>query len=235
MDTKRLDTRLEGLPRYIVIIPTTNIWVERYIQTSGISTRIDVHIFRLPVLSISDEGSGSDTFSLINFENILDHASLIKPDVVIWAGTSGSWLGSDFEEELLKKISVRAGAPAIGCFTSLIAELKEKELDNIGLFTPYITPIHNRIIKNISAHGFEVTDLGHLAIEDNYSFSNVTCERILSAAKSKLSTSLRLIIPMCTNMVSCVMDEYLASHLACHVLDPTVCVFERAARFIARR
>src|ERR1700681_1143592 len=73
---------------------------------------VSLHFSRLHVLGTSLARESNAQFTM---EAFLGAASLLadaRVDVIAWNGTSGSWMGLDWERELCKPIEAEAGVPA---------------------------------------------------------------------------------------------------------------------------
>ena len=97
------------------IVPSSNTVFEpelaRLVSPLG---RVTTHVSRVHVTAVAvDEGLSAQFGAgpMVEAGYLLADA---RADVIVWAGTSGMWLGIDQERRMLESVSSATGAPAAG-------------------------------------------------------------------------------------------------------------------------
>ena len=69
----------------------------------------------------------------------------VKPRVIVWACTSGSFLkGIGYDREIIKDIEKDTGIPAITTSTAVVDALKTMRIRKLAVATPYIKEIDEK-------------------------------------------------------------------------------------------
>jgi len=83
-----------------------------------------------------------------------------KVDLIIYGCTTGSFIrGIGYDKKLIERIERLTSIPAITTSTSVIEALKELEMKNVALVTPYNEEVNKLEEKFLSDNGFNVTNL----------------------------------------------------------------------------
>lgn len=215
-------------PRVSFIVPSTNIAVETVLEIIQSKNKfMDVNITRVEVTEISHSQANVRQFSTQSFTNPAKFAAAVKPDLIVWAGTSGSWLGYDYEELLLNHIENTTGIKAIGCYTEICKACEENSIRNIGLLTPYDIDIHSRIKDNLKKMGISSGSEKWYGITDNYSFAKIPIDKIVSDMVNLKSATSTALIPMCTNMLTALVSDEIENYTDLTVIDPNIVIIRR--------
>ncbi len=184
-----------------LLLPSSNTVVEpeahRLIPRDG---SITLHFSRFRVTVISDDTGSTGQFEL---ESMLQGALLLadaKVDHIAWAGTAASWLGFARDEALVEAIESRSGIPATTAVLAINSQLRKLGARRIGLVTPYVAAIEERIIENYRQRNVEVTASRRLDLTVNTDFAAVPEERIEAMARDVASARPDVIVIMCTNL-----------------------------------
>jgi maleate isomerase len=132
---------------------------------------VSAHFARFRVLEIS-----MDQHALGQFEMapMLEAAGLLadaKVAAIAWNGTSSSWLGFERDEALCRAIEAETGVRAASSVLALNEVLAATGVRRLGLVTPYLADIQERIIANYAGLGIEITSERHLEDRGNWSFA----------------------------------------------------------------
>ena len=173
--------------------------------------------FKVTEIDISDRSDRQfDDNEILNAADLLTHA---KVDVIAWNGTSASWLGFERDEQLCNRITQATGIPAC---TSILAfrEIFERTgASRIGLVTPYVDAVQERIIRNWGAAGVACPAERHSGLQDNFSFAEVTERDIAEMVRAVGGADIDAIAIVCTNMRGAPLAQKLQAELGVPVYD----------------
>lgn len=161
---------------------------------------VSAHFSRFSVTEIS---LGEKATGQFDIGKILEAAKLLadaRVDVIGWSGTAASWLGFDTDERLCAQIAEATGIPATTSVLALNEILQKQGCRSLGLVSPYVKPVQDKIVANYASIGIDVTGERHLGLQDNFSFSEVTEQQIEEMACDVSSSKPDAITVMCTNI-----------------------------------
>jgi maleate isomerase len=203
-----------------VIVPSSNTALEAEIAARKFSpVEVTFHFSRVGVTTITLERAASSQF---------DHAEMMaaamlladtEPDVLTWAGTSGSWLGVDRDRVLARAMTEQAGIPSTTTTLALLDACRDAGTVRVALVTPYIDSVVRRIIDNFADEGIEVVAERHLGITDNHAFGLVTPEQISRLANDCPLSGVEAMMVICTNLRASGLVSSLRQRLGIPVLD----------------
>src|SRR6266571_3134238 len=102
-----------------------------------------------------------------------------RPDVVVFGCTSaGALRGNDYDAALCQRISEVAGAPAVSTIGSVRGAIESAGGSRIGVITPYVDQLNEKIKASIEADGPEVVRIVGLGITENFDIARVGHEQI---------------------------------------------------------
>ena len=210
----------EKLIRLGMLTPSSNTVLEPI--TSEIISNYDnvsVHFGRLKVIEISLKDFALDQF---NIEPFMEAAHLLadaKVDVIAWNGTSAGWLGFETDRKLCRAIQDEFGIPATTSTLALSDALKAIGATRIGLVTPYLNEIQNKIISNFQKEGFDCVSEQHLRDPGNFSFSEITPEVIENMVLEVARDDPHAITIFCTNLRGAPLVAPLEKLLGVRIFD----------------
>lgn len=180
-----------------LIVPSSNTVVEPEVARLGRSasvyvTRVRVTEISLAVDAVAQFGTGPMTAAA----SLLSDA---RVDAVAWAGTAGSWLGTEHDLRLTDAISSAAGVPATTSTLALLEALRLAGVSRIGLVTPYVTPVVERIAATFAGAGITVTGESHLGLTENHAFAGVGAGPLVAMARECAAGAQALVV-LCTNV-----------------------------------
>ena len=180
---------------------------------------VTAHFSRFKVTEISLSNSALGQFE---YEPILAASELLahaKCDVIAWNGTSAGWLGFDRDEELVQQIEKKTGIRAATCVLGYRTLIRRLGLKNVGLISPYIDDIQERIVTNWGRAGLKVGAERHSGLADNFSFSTITEDQISSSIREVVAAGCDCAVIFCTNMRGAVRATELEAELDIPILD----------------
>lgn len=208
--------------RISFIVPSTNTVVEEYLSMISLGKKININISRLQVEEIAFNKDTENQFSFDSFMKSSKLASATKPELIVWAGTSGSWLGNEYELRLLSYIKEKTGIAAIGCYSILREYCIANSIYEVNLLTPYISEIQKLITNNLMRDNIKVINEKIYSITDNYAFSQIKKYELIKDIVEISGENRFPVIPMCTNLKTCFIAPEIKSKYAIQLIDPNV-------------
>jgi maleate isomerase len=214
-------------PRLGLIVPSTNLTIERLLARSGFTDLfgVDVVVTRLAVTTIAATPDSDRQFEpdrLLAASRLLADA---HPDIIAWTGTSSFWLGLDEEVAWMRAVGTDLGIPLTSATEAVIKALAEQAGTQVSLFTPYEGPIHRAVAATLEGAGFEVRHQRNLGITDNAAFAELEPTLIEEAVRGFPGDD--PVVVVCTNVTACLQDA--------EVVDSLVAVLWYAMALAARR
>ena len=216
-----------------MLAPSSNTVLEP-MTTRLLAGRSDVtvHVARFAVTRIA-----LDATALAQFEPepMLAAARLLadaRVDVILWNGTSASWLGLDQDRALVAAIERETGIAAETCVLGLFSRLRQRAARRIGLVTPYTDDVQARIATVFAAEGIDVVAERHLGIADNFSFGLVDEEVVGGMVGAVAEARPDATVILCTNMVGATEARVWSAAYAIPVLDSVAVALDAGLRRI---
>ncbi|PWC88274.1 Asp/Glu/hydantoin racemase [Azospirillum sp. TSH100] len=214
-----------------MLTPSSNTVLEPVTSAmlSGLP-EVSAHFGRFTVKEISLRAAALDQFTDAPF---LDAARLLadaKLNVIGWNGTSAGWLGFDADERLCSTIAAETGIPACTSMLALNEILETTGRKRFAIVSPYLDEIQERMVANYNAAGFEVVAERHLNDRGNFSFSEITEERIERMCAEVAAAKPEAIAIICTNMRGAPVAERVEKALGIPVYDTVSTVVWKALR-----
>ncbi|MDQ6639789.1 MAG: aspartate/glutamate racemase family protein [Pseudomonadota bacterium] len=216
-----------------VLTPSSNTALEPL--TSAIASAvpgISAHFSRFTVTEISLRDASLNQF---DDSKILDAARLLadaRVDVICWSGTSASWLGFEKDRQLCARITEATGVPATTSVLALNELLAAQGARTLGLVSPYVEDVQQRIVANYAGIGIECVAERHLDLSVNFAFSEVepdTLRRMLREVAGERPDAMTI---MCTNLHGAQLVEEMERELGIPIYDSVSTVVWSALRTI---
>jgi maleate isomerase len=216
-----------------VLTPSSNTALEP-LTSAMVSSLPDVsaHFARFPVTEISLREA-----SLRQFDDskILDAARLLADahvDVICWSGTSAGWLGFNTDERLCARITEATGIPATTAVLALNEILAAHGVRKLGLVTPYVSDVQQRIVANYAQLGIDCVAERHLDLQVNFAFSEVEPDQIGSTIREVAAQKPDAITTFCTNLRAAQLVQQLEQQTGIPVYDTVSTVVWKALRMV---
>jgi maleate isomerase len=173
--------------------------------------------FRVTEIALSDR-------ALAQFatEELLRAASLLadaRCQVIAWNGTSSGWLGFDADHLLCREIAAASGAAACTSVLALNEALALTGAKRIGMVTPYLPEVQQRIITTYAGIGIEVVAESHLGLSENFRFSEVSEAVIEAGIRRVAEAKPDAITVFCTNLRGAPLAARLEAELGIPIYD----------------
>jgi maleate isomerase len=173
--------------------------------------------FRVTEIALSADSLGQfDDGVILAAAELLSHA---KVGSIAWNGTSSGWLGFDTDRHLCTRITGVTGIPAGTSMLALNEVLAATGVRRLGLVTPYIPSVQDRIVANYSALGYVCEADPGLGIQDNYAFAEVPPDRLGAMIRAVAARGPDAIAVLCTNLRSAPLVTALEAELGIPIYD----------------
>jgi len=173
--------------------------------------------FKVTEIALSEPALGQfDESEILRAAELLSHAKL---HCIGWNGTSSGWLGFDADERLCERITAATGIPACTSVLALNEILRATGVERFGLVSPYLDDVQQKIVANYARSGFECVAERHLGLQDNYSFSEVSADRLRAMAREVARAKPQAITIFCTNLRGAPLVGELEQELGIPIYD----------------
>jgi maleate isomerase len=157
-----------------------------------------------------------------------------RPDVVVFGCTSaGALRGNDYDTELCQRISELAKAPVVSTIGAVRAAIEASGAASIGVITPYIDELNEKIKASIEDDGIDVAGISGLGITDNFQIAEVPHDEIVAFAERALGPlaaagTIDLVFASCTNFGAMAARPAIAERLGLPVVTSNQAVLAAA-------
>lgn len=173
--------------------------------------------FKVTEISLSEEAlSQFDDAEVLRAAELLAHA---KVDVINWNGTSAAWKGFDADERLCRRIEQATGIPACTAVLAFREIFTRKAIRGVGLVTPYLDDVQQKIAANWARSGFDCSAERHLRLSDNYAFATVEPDTIAAMIRSVAAEGCDAVAVVCTNLRGAALAPPLEAELGIPIYD----------------
>jgi maleate isomerase len=155
-------------------------------------------------------------------EELLRAASLLadaRCQAIAWNGTSSGWLGFEADHTLCREIEAATGAQACTSVLALNEALALAGAQRIGLVTPYLPEVQQRIIATYAGIGLAVVAESHLGLSENFAFSEVDEATIEAGIRRVAEAAPDAITVFCTNLRGAPLAARMEAELGIPVYD----------------
>jgi maleate isomerase len=157
-----------------------------------------------------------------------------RPDVVVFGCTSaGALRGNDYDTRLCDRISELTGAPTVSTIASVRAAIAAAHAASVGVITPYVDELNEKIRASLEADGTRVAAIAGLGITENFEIAEVSEEEIVAHAVRALGNlaaegDIDLAFASCTNFGAMAARGAIAGRLGVPVITSNQAVLEAA-------
>ena len=157
-----------------------------------------------------------------------------RPDVVVFGCTSaGALRGNDYDAQLCQQISELTGAPVVSTIGAVRTAIEASGADSIGVITPYVDELNEKIKASIEADGIDVAAITGLGITDNFQIAEVSHDEIVAFAVRALGPLVAagiidLVFASCTNFGAMAARPAIAERLGLPVVTSNQAVLAAA-------
>ena len=202
-----------------IVLPSSNTVVEPLAADMLAGTGVTAHFSRLGVINVALDARSKAQFEL---QRHVDAAKLLADadvDVIVWGGTSASWLGSEHDQAFCKSVFEQTGIPATSCVLEMNRTLLGGGALRFGLVTPYTDDVRKQIIANYHS-------MGHICCAtENYGgtlscyFAKIDPYTVALMVRSVAVSLPDVVFIMCTNVRGAAIATPLSEELGFPVID----------------
>lgn len=181
-----------------LLVPSSNTVMEVDLQR-GLGDAATLHTARMFLEETTPEAEAV----MLDVHAMPAAASLAtaRPDVIVFGCTSaGALRGNDYDAELCRRIQEETGVAVVSVIASVRAAIAARTARRVGVVTPYVDALNDRIRASLEDDGLDVRGIFGLGITDNFSIASVTPPEIIELAmRSFRSEEIDLLFVSCTN------------------------------------
>ena len=218
-------------PRFGLMIPSSNTMMEvDFARDLPPGTALHTARMYLKDTTPAGENRMLDEFALPAARDL----GTARPDVVVFGCTSaGALRGNDYDTELCRRISELTGAPTVSTIGSVREAIEASGAGSIGVITPYVDELNEKIKASIEADGTQVAAITGLGITDNFEIAQVGHDEIVAFAERSLGrlaaeASIGLVFVSCTNFGAMAARPAIAERLGLPVITSNQAVLAAA-------
>jgi maleate isomerase len=220
-----------------LMIPSSNTMMEVDFAR-GLPPGAALHTARMFMADTTPAGENRmlDEFALPAARDL----ATARPDVVVFGCTSaGALRGNDYDTELCERISELTGAPTVSTIGAVRAAIDASGAASIGVITPYVDELNEKIRASIEADGTQVAAITGLGITDNFEIAEVGHDEIVAFAVRALGqlaaeASISLVVASCTNFGAMAARPAIAERLGLPVVTSNQAVLAAAVARLQR-
>lgn len=184
-----------------MLTPSSNTVLEPYTAAmfAPFGEGASAHFARFRVVEISMSDASRGQFDM---DPILEAAARLaeaKVDCIAWNGTAAAWLGLDADRALCARIEAQTGVRATSTMLAFHEALSRLGARRLGLVTPYLTEIQERIIANAAASGFDIIADARLEERDNFGFAAHDADAVAALTRKVAAQKPDAALIVCTN------------------------------------
>lgn len=165
------------MKRVGLMLPSSNTTMEPDL-VRALAGAATLHSARMYLADVTPEDEGR-MLAEFTVPAARDLATL-HPDLVVFGCTSaGALHGAAADARLCARISAVAGAPTVSTIRSVREAIAALAPRRVGVFTPYIAALNDKIRASLEADGLHVGHVAGLCLTDNVAIGAVSPERIV--------------------------------------------------------
>ena len=213
------------MPRVGVVIPSSNTVMEVDLYR-GVPAGVTVHTARMYMVETTPEGEASMLDD--HLPGAVRDLASAHPDIVVFGCTSaGALRGKAYEAELIRRLADETGAEAISVATAVGEAINRRGAKRVGVVTPYIDSLNEKIRESLEADGLEVAGIHGLGIDENFEIAAVEPQRIAEFAAERFGgASIDLLFASCTNFRALDAVDRIEDRLGVPVMTSNLAALE---------
>jgi maleate isomerase len=208
------------MKRLGILLPSSNTVMEpetmALLPSDG---SVTAHFMRFRMVAVSTEDASLRQFGLEGMATAAALLGDVEPDLILWGGTSASWLGFAHDTALRDAITTRTGLPAVTSVQLINRLLVASGARRIGLVTPYLAEVESAIIANYAGLGIEVSAAERSELTVNTAFAAVQPSTVADMVRRVARSRPDAIVIMCTNLRGAPVAQALTQELGLPVID----------------
>ena len=216
-----------------IVLPSSNTVLEPLIHAEMAGTGVSAHFTRLGVVDVTLAPASLAQFEM---QKHLEAARLLadaKVDVLVWGGTSSSWLRIERDREWCEVVGRETGIPTGTCVLAMNRRLIERRARTIGLVTPYRANVQHKIISVYKSLGYECVAEAHHGGQLSNDFAAIPLLAVVDMVRRVARSRPDAILIMCTNMRGAEVATALEAELGIPVMDSALATLWAGLRQMA--
>ncbi|BAN26794.1 maleate cis-trans isomerase family protein [Caballeronia insecticola] len=216
-----------------ILTPSSNTALEPLTSAmlSALSN-VSAHFARFTVTKISLTQQALGQFDVARILDAARQLADARVDVIGWSGTSAGWLGFDRDEALCRHLTEATGIPATTSVLALNEILATTGVRRLGLVSPYIDAVQERIIRNYEARGIECVAERHLGLRENFSFADVPDTLLAQMMHETAFARPDAVTTFCTNLHAAHLARSFEASTGIPAYDTVTTVVWKALRML---
>lgn len=182
-----------------LLVPSSNTVMEVDFHRRLPASRFTVHTGRMYLEETTVEAESE----------MLDHhvmpavrdVGTARPDVVVFGCTSaGALRGNEADAELCERIEKAGGTTVLSTIRSVRQALERRGARRVGVITPYVEALNEKIRASLEADGLDVAVIRGLGITENFAIAEVPPHSIVRfAVETMAGLGIDVAFASCTN------------------------------------
>jgi maleate isomerase len=189
-----------GPARIGLLIPSSNTVMEIDFHRRLPADRFTVHTGRMYLEETTPQAEGEmlDRHAMPAAVDV----GTARPDAIVFGCTSaGALRGNDADHELCAAMAEATGTEVISTIRSVREALRRRGARRIGIVTPYVEALNEKIRASVEADGIEVAAIRGLGITENFAIAAVEPAAIVRFAVETMGgLNVDLAFASCTNL-----------------------------------
>ena len=183
-----------------LLVPSSNTVMEVDFHRRLPTSRFTVHTGRMYLEETTAEAE----------TKMLDHhvmpvaldVATARPELLVFGCTSaGALLGNEADALLCARIAEATGTEVVSTIASVRRALARRQAGRIGVITPYVDSLNERIRASLEADGLRVEVIRGLGITENFAIARVEPDEIVRFAVETMEESrVDVVFASCTNL-----------------------------------
>jgi len=204
-----------------MLTPSSNTVLEPYTSAmlAELGDLATAHFGRFRVVEISMSQASQSQFQYAPILEAAERLAEAKVNVIAWNGTSASWLGLEQDRALCARIEAATGIRATSTILAYEEILTGMGVTRLGLVTPYLSEIQDRIIANYASRGVHVVADERLEDKGNFSFATYSPDQIAELCTRVAKAQPEAIAILCTNFRGAPIAARIEAETGIPVLD----------------
>lgn len=187
------------MARVGLVVPSSNTVMEVDLYRR-LPPDVTLHTARMYMVETTPEGESAMLDD--HLPGAVRDLASARPDVVVFGCTSaGALRGNDYEAELIRSMTEQTGAEVVSVSASVRAAIRRRGARRVGVVTPYVESLNEKIRESLEADGISVAAIHGLGIDENFEIASVTPAQITELAVQRFggATDVDLVFASCTN------------------------------------
>jgi maleate isomerase len=152
----------------------------------------------------------------------------VRPHAIVFGCTSaGALRGNAADARLCEELAEETGIPVVSTIASVRRAIGRRNSRKVGVITPYVDELNQKIKESLEADGLEVVGIDGLGITENFAIAQVRPEDIVDFAERSFGDSdIDLLFASCTNFRALEAVDAIEERIGVPALSSNLAVLE---------